>query len=346
MTTSSNRSTSNGKSTADAAETIRLPLVSARPLSHWLLLLALVAMWGSAFMMTGIAVKGFTPVTLVAIRLALAALLLAGLVLARGQRFPLSPRFWLFSVLISLAGNCVPFALISYGQQRVDSSLAGILMGLMPLTTMVLAHFFVRGERLNATKAAGFLLGFGGLVLLIGPQALLELRGEGTLLVDQLAILGGAVCFAINAIVARHRPPADPLVAAAGVMIAGSLIMLPIGGPGAADQLASAPAGPFAAMIALSLVATAIATIVFLKLVTVAGPSFTSFMNYLIPVWALLMGVTFMGERPRPTALLALALILAGIGIGEAGQRRMVRRAAATPLNGEARPFRKKSHTT
>jgi drug/metabolite transporter (DMT)-like permease len=71
----------------------------------------------------------------------------------------------------------MPFCLISFGQQRVDSSLAGILMGIMPFTTMVLAHFFVRGERLNPTKASGALIGFAGLVLLIGPQALLELRG-------------------------------------------------------------------------------------------------------------------------------------------------------------------------
>ena len=298
-----------------------------RPLSHWLFLFVLVAMWGSAFMMTGIAVRGFTPATLVAIRLALAALLLAGLVLMRGQRFPTSPRFWLFSLAIALAGNCVPFWLISFGQQRVDSSLAGILMGIMPLTTMVLAHFFVRGERLNRVKATGFLLGFAGLVLLIGPQALLELRGEGTLLVSELAILGGAICYAINAILARHRPPADALVAAASIMVAGSLVMLPIGGPDALEQLAGAPAGPLAAMIALSLIATAIATVVFLKLVTLAGPSFTSFINYLIPVWALLMGMTFMGERPPPTALLALALILGGIGLSEIGQRRRLRTA-------------------
>jgi drug/metabolite transporter (DMT)-like permease len=299
-----------------------------RPLGHWLLLFALVAMWGSAFMMTGIAVRGFAPATLVAIRLTLAALLLAGLVLTRGQRFPSSPRFWLFSLAISLAGNCVPFWLISFGQQRVESSLAGILMGIMPLTTMVLAHFFVHGERLNPIKATGFLLGFLGLILLIGPQALLEVRGEGTELIYELAILGGAICYAINTILARHRPPADPLVAAAGVMLAGSLLMLPIGGPAATAQLASAPAAPFAAMIALSLIATAIATVVFLKLVTVAGPSFTSFINYLIPVWALLMGVTFMGERPEPRALLALALILGGIGLSEVGHRRMLRTAA------------------
>jgi drug/metabolite transporter (DMT)-like permease len=299
-----------------------------RPLGHWLLLLALVAMWGSAFMMTGIAVRGFTPATLVAIRLVIAAALLGGLVLLSGRRFPASRRFWLSSLAISLAGNCVPFWLISFGQQRIDSGLAGILMGIMPLTTMVLAHFFVRGERLNGTKAGGFLLGFVGLIVLIGPEALLQLRGEGTALIYQLAVLGGAVCYAINAIVARHRPPADPLVAAAGVMLMGSLVMLPIGGPAAPEQLASAPAVPFAAMIALALIATAIATVVFLKLVAVAGPSFTSFINYLIPVWALLMGMIFLGEEPQPTTFVALVLILAGIGLSEVGNRRMIRAAA------------------
>jgi drug/metabolite transporter (DMT)-like permease len=299
-----------------------------RPLGHWLLLFALVAMWGSAFMFTGIAVRGFTPTALVTIRLIIAAILLTGLVLVRGQRFPRTRRFWLFSLAISLAGNCVPFWLISFGQQRIDSGLAGILMGIMPLTTMVLAHFLVRGERLNRTKAIGFVVGFVGLVALIGPEALLQLRGQGTELLYQLAVLGGAICYAINAIVARHRPPADPLVAAAGVMLAGCALMLPIGGTAASAQLFTAPPIPFAAMLALSIVATAIATVVFLQLVAVAGPSFTSFINYLIPVWALLMGVIFLGEEPGIRVVLALALILAGIALGEVGARRPARRQA------------------
>jgi drug/metabolite transporter (DMT)-like permease len=299
-----------------------------RPLGHWLLLFALVAMWGSAFMFTGIAVRGFSPTALVTIRLAIAAVLLTGLVALRRQRFPWTRRFWLFSIAISLAGNCVPFWLISFGQQRIDSGLAGLLMGIMPLTTMALAHVFVRGERLNAIKAVGFLVGFGGLVTLMGPEALLELRGQGTELLHQLAVLGGAVCYAINAIVARHRPPADPLVAAAGVMLAGSAIMLPIGAVPAGPELLMASPAPLAAMLALSIVATATATVVFLKLVTVAGPSFTSFMNYLIPVWALLMGVVFLGEEPGARVVIALVLILAGIALSEAGSRRPVARQA------------------
>jgi drug/metabolite transporter (DMT)-like permease len=299
-----------------------------RPLSHWLLLFALVAMWGSAFMMNDIAVRGFSPAALVAIRLVIAAALLGGMVLASGRRFPASRRFWLFGLAISLAGNCVPFWLISFGLQRIDSSLSGIMMGVMPLTTMVLAHFFVAGERLNLVKAAGFLLGFVGLVVLIGPTALLQLQGEGGDLWYQLATLAGAVCYAVNTIIARHRPPADPLVAAAGVMLMGSLVMLPIGGPAAPAELAVVPAAPLVAMLALAVIGTGIATVVFLKLVTVAGPSFTSFINYLIPVWALMMGVVFLGERPGLGALLALALILSGIGLSELGNRRIIRREA------------------
>jgi drug/metabolite transporter (DMT)-like permease len=141
-----------------------------------------------------------------------------------------------------------------------------------------------------------------------------------------LAVLGGAVCYAINAIVARHRPPADPLVAAAGVMLAGRAIMLPIGGAPAGAQLISTPPVPLAAMLALSIVATAIATVVFLKLVTTAGPSFTSFINYLIPVWALLTGIIFLGEEPGLRVVIALALILAGIALSEVGSRRLVGR--------------------
>jgi drug/metabolite transporter (DMT)-like permease len=252
----------------------------------------------------------------------MAALLLTGLVLVRRLHFPRLGRFWLFSLLIAVTGTCAPFWLISFGQQRVESGLAGILMGIMQLTTMVLAHFFLPGERLNALTVAGFGIGFVGLAVLLGPAALSQLEGQGDRLPYELAILGGAIFYAINAVVARHRPPADPQVAAAGVMLAGSVIMLPIGLPDAPAELAAAPTGSLWALAALGVIATSIATVVFLKLVVIAGPSFTSFMNYLIPVWAVLMGVVFLGERPGLAALAALALILSGIGLSELGRRR------------------------
>jgi drug/metabolite transporter (DMT)-like permease len=299
----------------------------SRPITHWLLLFALVAMWGSAFTMTGIAVRALSPSVMVSVRLVGGAILLTALVLVRDMRFPSQGRFWLFGLLLAIAGNCLPFWLISFGQQRVESGLAGILMGIMPLTTMVLAHFFVQGERLNAIKAAGFAVGFAGLVVLLGPTALLELEGQGGVLLYELAILGGAVCYAINAVLARHRPPADPQVAAAGVTLMGGLIMLPIGLPAAPAELAAAPAAPLLALAGLTVIATSIATVVFLKLVVIAGPSFTSFINYLIPVWAVVMGMVFLGERPGVEALIALVLILGGIGLSELGRPRLLRSA-------------------
>ena len=182
--------------------------------------------------------------------------------------------------------------------------------------------------------------------MLIGPQALRSVQGEGGDLVYLLAILTGAVCYAINAILARHRPPAEPLVAAAGAMVAGSLIMLPIGGRGLVGQLANAAFGPFAAMVALTLVATALATVVFLKLVTVAGPSFTSFMNYLIPGWALLMGMTLIGERPPARGA-------PGAGPGSSPASASPKpadggcsEAAATSPTPEIEPFRRKIQST
>ena len=107
-----------------------------------------------------------------------------------------------------------------------------------------------------------------------------------------------------------------------GMMVAGSVVMLPLGLPDAPAELAAAPAGPLLALLTLTVIATAIATVVFLRLVVIAGPSFVSFINYLIPVWAVLMGMTFLGERPGWGALVALALILSGIGLSEVGRRR------------------------
>jgi len=301
--------------------------VSARPLLHWLLLAALVAMWGSSFMFTKIALAAFAPEVLVASRLVLAATILLGLLAVRRRGLPRSGRLWLFLVAMAVMGNALPFWLISWGQQRIDSNLAGILMAVMPLSTVLLAHFFVAGERLNRAKAAGFLLGFLGIVVLTGPEALLELKGQGTVLLYELSVLGGAVCYAINTIIARRRPDSDPLVAAAGVMLTGSLFMVPLAALGAPPPLGQITLATALAVLFLGLVSTALATVVYLKLVTLAGPSFVSLINYLIPLWAVLVGLIFLAEVPEWSALAALALILSGIALSERWGRRPAARS-------------------
>lgn len=306
--------------------------MNARPLSHWLLLFTIVALWGSAFGITELAIEAFSPIALVTGRMILAAALLTLVVLARGQRFPRTARFWTYSLAMAIAGNCLPFWLISAAQQQIDSGLAGILMSVMPLTTLLLAHLFVPGETLSGGKLMGFMLGFVGIVVLIGPEALLELKGQGTAFWAEVAALIAAFCYAANAIIARHRPPADPIVAAAGTMIVGAVIMVPIGFWGLPAQIMSASAKGLLAGVALAVLASAVAPVVFLRLITLAGPSFVAFINYLIPLWAVVIGILLLGEEPRWTALAALALILGGLALSEiAGQRAAARLRQAEP---------------
>lgn len=306
--------------------------MNARPLSHWLLLLTIVALWGSAFGLTEVAIEAFTPTVLVTGRMALAAALLLLVVKLRGQTLPRTPRFWTFCLAMAIAGNCLPFWLISAAQQEIESGLAGILMSVMPLTTLLLAHIFVPGESLREGRVAGFILGFAGIIILIGPAALLELEGRGTAFWWEVATLMAAFCYAANAIIARHRPPADPILAAAGTMIIGAVIMMPIGVWDLPTQLMNASSTGLLAALALAILASAVAPVLFLRLIMLAGPSFVAFINYLIPLWAVLVGILLLGEEQHWTALAALALILSGLALSEiAGQPAAAKASEAEP---------------
>lgn len=295
-----------------------------RPISHWLLLLVIVVLWGSAFALTEIAIVSFTPAALVTGRLILAAAVLTLVVWLRGQKLPRSPRFWLFSCALAIAGNCLPFWLITRAQLTIDSSLAGILMSVMPLSTLLLAHVFLSDEKLDGRKLSGCLIGLVGVIVLIGPEALLELQGQGTALLAELATLFAAFCYAANAVIARLRPAFDPVTAAAGTMIVGAIIMAPLGAATLPAEIVEASPRALAAGIALAMMASALAPVVFYKLITIAGPGFVAFLNYLIPLWAAGLGVVLLGEQPRWSSLAALVLILGGLAITERAKRRRV----------------------
>ena len=231
-------------------------------------------------------------------------------------------RSWAFFLAIALFGYVLPFSLISWGQAGIPSGLAGILMAVMPLGTLGLAHFLVPGERMTRYRAGGFLLGFAGVAVLVGPESLLGLLdGEGPWL-HMLAVLAGAMCYAVSAILARLRPPGASLPsAAATVSIAAGLTLALVLGP--ADLDGPGPGwAPWAAVAGLGVFSTAAASVVYFKLVGRAGPAFVAQLNYLIPLWAVLVGMLFLGERPEPRHLLALALILGGIVTAHLERRR------------------------
>jgi drug/metabolite transporter (DMT)-like permease len=290
-----------------------------RSIRDWLHLTALVVMWGTAFLFTKLAVQTVPPATVVAARLLIAALVLVAVVGLRGLRLRLSDRRWLYFVFVGVVGNCLPFFLISWGQQRIDSGLAGILMAVNPLATLVLAHYVVAGERISRLRAAGFLLGFAGIVVLMGPAALLELSGGDTALVAEAAVLAGALCYAVTSVVARRMPPTQALVAAAGVMVISSAVMVPVALAVDRPWALAASATSAWAIVALGVFATAVPTIVYFRLIASAGPTFLSLINYLIPLMAVATGVVVLDESVGIDALAALALILGGIALTQLG---------------------------
>ncbi len=278
------------------------------------MLLALTAMWGTAFLLTKVAVESLPPELVVTGRLVIASALLLPIALLLGRRLPRVPRLWLFYLLIALLGNALPFSLISWGQRFIPSGVAGILMAVMPLATLGLAHFWVPGERLTRYRVAGFVVGFSGVAVLMGPDALLSIANGGGQLLPMLAVLAGAISYAVSAILARLRPTSDALTSAAATSLIATLMMLPMGvHSGGLSPLTEVPEAALWAVLALGVFSTALAGIVYFRLVKTAGPSFVSQLNYLIPLWAVLAGVVFLGEALQRSHLYALALILGGV---------------------------------
>jgi drug/metabolite transporter (DMT)-like permease len=297
-----------------------LSVLNANAVRNWSLLFALVAMWGSAYLFMKIGVATVPPATLVAGRLALAAVILYAVMRARGLALPPPGRRWLPFAALAILGNCLPFYLIAWGQQYIDSALAGILISIMPLATLVLAHFFVAGERMTARRALGFAIGFAGIVVLMGPAALTGLGGKAA---AQVAVLAGALCYAGNSVLARRTIATDFLVASTAVLIVASVLMVPVAL--VLDYpLATAPgAGSIAAIVWLGIGPTALATLLYFQLIAAAGPTFMSIVNYLSPVVALLAGVLLLGEQPGATAIAGLLLILLGIALSRRASLRL-----------------------
>ena len=288
-----------------------------RTLNDWLLLLALAAMWGSSFMFNRIAVASLPPWTVVAGRIGVAALVLTVILYATGRRLPPPGRGWAPYALIAVIGNAIPFYLITWGQQVVESALAGILMAGMPLATLLLAHFLVAGEHLTRQRAAGFATGFAGIVLLLGPAALAGLGGDAVRIVSQLAVLGGGLCYALQSVLTRLIIKGDVMVAAAATLIVASFIAVPVALWQDRPWLLTPRTGSLAAVAWLGVMPTALATVLYFQLIRSAGPTFMSLVNYLSPGVAVLLGVTLMGEHPHANAYLGLALILGGIALSQ-----------------------------
>ncbi len=287
---------------------------------QWLLLLALVVMWGSRYYANEIALLSFTPLDIVFLQLTVAALILFPVMLMSGMRLPTDLRSWLFFNAMAVVGNGLPFFLESWGQVSINSSLVGILMSVSPLSVLLLAHWLLPDESATGKRTVAFLIGLVGVVVLIGPEALLAIGGDLTTIVAQLAVLLAAVCYGLSAVITRLAPRHPPRVVAAGVMIAASLQLLPIW---LFSQPMPDPAmlqtNSVVAVLGIGLFSTALAALVFFSLIEQSGAGFQSLTNYLLPVWAVFIGFTLLDETLPPNAFVALGLIMLSLWLS--GQR-------------------------
>lgn len=283
-------------------------------LQDWISLLILTVLWGSAFAFIGHIVDYLPSAAMVFVRLSLAALMLTGWAMYRGRRLPgLRDKRWIWFAGLGFFGNTLPFILIGFGQQTIDSNLAGILVATMPLATLALAHVFVPGERMTARMLIGFLIGFAGVVLLMGPSALTAMGGADTL--AQLAVVGAAVCYGINAVLARLIPDTPASVSGAGMLITASVLAAPLG-VWDLVQTSDVPLSAWSSVVWLAIGPTAIASVLLMQIARTAGPGFLAVVNYLTPIAAVITGV-IIGETIGWDALLALTVILAGVWIAK-----------------------------
>lgn len=281
----------------------------------WLSLIVLVVLWGASFAMSKHAIAHLDASWVMALRLAVAAAVLVPYALLAGPGLKSSAVAWRKYTWLGLVGHALPFFIITWGMYFVSSGVAGLLMGSIPLFLVIMAHFALPDEKLNVPKSLGFLLGFAGIVVLIGPEAIFTFSLSGSELKGELAILAGCVCYAIHGVMAKRLGLDHPVKQSAAVCLAAALMGLAFAALYRPGGLSGVPLSGFAAVVGLGLFPTAFATLLVYRLMARAGPSFVAYSNYLVPIFAVLLGAAVLNETLGWNILVALALVLSGIAI-------------------------------
>ena len=291
--------------------------------ADWLLFLFLVIIGGSSFAMIRGAVETVPPIVVTVGRLWIGAIFLYIVMIHAGRRFP--PLFettekglaihpeWCWMLAIAAIGYVGPFFIFPWAQQFIDSGLAGIYMAFMPIWTVVLAFFFA-SESLGPKKIIGFLLGFAGVIILIGPDVFSQ--AGGTSLLAQAAVLAATVGYAAAAVITRNAPKIRPRVFAAGTLVCSSIMATPALLFADLNTATWSTAG-IVNVIALGVGPTGLAGILLIILIQRVGAGFMALANYITPVWAVIVGALLFQERLEMSAFIALGIILTGVAISQ-----------------------------
>ena len=299
--------------------------------TDWLLLVFLSILWGGSFFFAKIAVDELPPLTLALGRVGIAAALLA--VLAGRAGLVSLARAWPAFAVLGLLNNVIPFTLIFWGQTHIPSGLASIFNATTPIFTALIAHFATRDEKLDAAKLVGVTTGFVGVVAMLGPEVLGDI---GVGLWAQLACLVAAVSYAVAGIWGRRLARLPAVTVAAGQLIAASVVLAPLAM--LVDRpwrLAMPSPAALAALLALAVLSTALAYVIYFRILARAGATNLLLVTFLIPVSAILLGTAVLGERLAPHHFAGMAIIALGLAAIDGRPARIVARAMRTKLAGK-----------
>jgi len=294
----------------------------------WAMLVLLSLCWGGSFFFTGIAVTELPTFTIVVLRVGLAALALWAVIIASATNMPENPSLWSAITLMAVINSVLPFLLIVWGQSHVSSSLASIFIAATPLFGVLLAHFMTSDERMTVPRVASVVFGFAGVIVLIGPGLLGDL---GTDFLAQLAILGGALCYALSGIYGRRfsHDGISPLVTATGQLTMSTLLLLPLALYIDQPWTLSMPSpAASAAVLGVALVSTAFAFLLYFRILATAGATNLLLVNFLVPVSTIILGVSILKETLKAEHILGMALIFIGLALRDGKLLGLIRRPA------------------
>lgn len=300
---------------------------------EWGLLLLLSVIWGTSFFFIAIAVKEFPPLTVVALRVGLAALTLWIMLLLTGHPIVRSVAVWRSFLLLGFINNAVPFSLIVWSQTHIASALAAILNATMPLFTVVVTHFLTSDDRMTGGRIIGIVSGLIGVAIFIGPGAM---DGIDNTVLGQCAMLGAALCYALGTVYGRrfHKINISPIMTATGQLTAAAILMLPMSLAFELPWQISMPSWEsWSAIIGLAVISTALAYRLYFRILSTAGATNISLVTFLVPISATILGVLFLDEHLEPRHFGGMVMIALGLASVDGRIFKLVlRRASRTPI--------------
>jgi len=278
---------------------------------EWALLIILGGVWGATMFFTEIALVELQPFTLAFGRVLIAGLALWGAARLFGHKLPFGLAAWGPFFILGALNNALPFSLIMWGQTEITGSLASILNATTPLSAVIIAHFLTRDEKLSVGKIFGIFLGLAGVAVMIGLDAL---QGLGLGILAQFAVIAAGISYSFAGVYGRRFQGTPPIIVASGQLIASSFLLLPCAL--LVDQFWTLPnllPATWAALIAMALLSTALAYLIYFQLLASSGATNVLLVTFLVPVSAIFLGFVFLGERLEPQHIFGMVLIALGL---------------------------------